>query len=86
MSALELAERTPPGMAHYAGTGPAGTTCAGCGFFMGVRRTHGIGVGVLQAGRCREFMRLMRGGGTRAVPVFKVPPDTASCRHYKPKV
>jgi hypothetical protein len=84
---MELAERTPAGMAHYAGTGPAGTTCETCGFFMGTRRTSGIGQGRMQPGRCREFMRIMRQHhGMRAVPVHKVPPETASCRHYKSKV
>ena len=86
-TALELAEATPPGMAHYAGTGPAGTSCASCQFFLGRLRAVGIGQGTLQPGRCRKFMMIMRRHhGLRTVPVLNIPPETPSCRHYGPKI
>ena len=38
-------EKTVPGMAHWAGTGPLGTTCAGCRFYRGW---------------CQKFRRMIR--------------------------
>jgi hypothetical protein len=85
-TALELAEKTPPGMAHYAGTGPPDATCGHCSYFMGAVKRSGIGTGTLQKGRCREYIRIMQKHyGLRAVPIYKLAPDTPSCRHYEPK-
>lgn len=82
-----LVAQTPPGMAHWAGSGPEGTTCRNCQHFMGKIRRTGIGVGDMQPGRCRRFIRAMKAALWRAVPVHHVPPDTPSCSHFaeKPK-
>jgi hypothetical protein len=77
---LELAEHTPPGMAHYAGTGPDHTHCASCKHFMGKPRPNGPGAGTLQPGRCAQFIRMM---GRKRAPVFRIQPSTPSCRHYQ---
>ncbi len=85
----ELAQRvaqTPPGMAHWSGTGPEATACRGCQFFMGKVRRTGIGVGEMQPGRCRKFVALMKGAlCRRSAPVHLIPPDTASCSHFAAK-
>lgn len=41
---------TVAGMAHWAGTGPPGTTCATCAFYFGW---------------CRKFREMMKTGGQR---------------------
>ena len=81
-----LIEQTPAGMAHWAGTGPAGKACRDCQHFMGKIRRTGIGVGDMQPGRCRWFISAMKAALWRAVPVHRVPPDTPSCSHFVPKV
>jgi hypothetical protein len=72
-----LVDATPPGMMHWSGTGPHGTTCEGCKFFQPRkdRETKEI------SGRCREYRRIMRGRHGSA-PVMEFPPETASCRHF----
>lgn len=79
-----VAAKTPAGMAYFIGTGPAGSQCGGCAFFMGRTPKSGIRKGELQPGRCSEFIRMMVGGkGYATAPVYNVPPDTAACRHFK---
>jgi hypothetical protein len=56
------------GMAHWAGTGPAGSKCADCSFF--IDRTNG-------AGRCAETQRMSNGRkGAR------FPEAAWACRHF----
>ena len=44
---------TPPGMAFWIGTGPAGEICGGCTYFQGTTK-----------GRCRKYRKLTgRNGG-----------------------
>jgi hypothetical protein len=66
-----LVRKTPPGMAHWASTGPAGATCGRCLFYQ--NKTE----------RCGKYIAMMRAGGSRNVPVLKVPSSTEACRHYE---
>ena len=52
---------TPPGMAHWAGTGPIGTTCRECSSWITSGRWSDAGPGGSGeplAGRCRAYKRL----------------------------
>jgi hypothetical protein len=80
-----LAAKTPAGMAYFVEAGPAGTTCGGCKFFMGTIRREVIGKGEQQAGRCREYIRMMRAKGYRSAPLYELPSATPSCRHFETK-
>jgi hypothetical protein len=78
-----LVKLTKPGMAHWAGTGPAGTTCEGCahyGFRESIRGKHGdIVKTVLHAKSCGRYFEIMRRAGGA------IGPKTPSCRHYQPR-
>src|SRR5262245_54090805 len=67
----ELINNTPPGMAHWSGTGPADRHCAQCAFY--------------RAGteRCGMFVVLLRRTGLRAVPRMPVPALTWACKYFK---
>src|SRR5262245_35084464 len=81
-----LQKATPDGMAHWAGTGPAGSTCGGCMYFAGRRQKLEKGFGDLQPGRCRKFARMIRAAWrTSHAPLLAVEPTTPSCRHWAPK-
>jgi hypothetical protein len=80
-TAYELCYTTPPGMAHYRGTGPSGETCSSCKHFMGHKRRKGR-IEIVAA-RCKRYMRMLRANGVRAVPVYLLDPDTASCRFHE---
>lgn len=66
-----------PGMAHFAATGPEGTTCHGCQFW-GKSIKFKRDAGYLLPRRCVKFASLS--GGARVKE--GVPPGTSSCRHY----
>lgn len=67
--------RTVPGMAHWAGSGPAGKFCGGCAHFMSVSR--GLG----SSTRCGKYSQMMDGRtGSK-----KLPPETASCKYFEQK-
>jgi hypothetical protein len=67
--ALEAAYRaTPPGMAHWAGSGPVGRTCGQCLYLVGHKRKHH---------RCYKYFQLM---GRWSGEIARV---TASCRHFE---
>jgi hypothetical protein len=72
---------TLPGMAHWAETGPPGTTCGQCaryGYEAPVRDRAGNTIGVTRKDkRCELFWVLMRQHGA------KLPLQTPSCRHFK---
>jgi hypothetical protein len=67
------------GMAHFAGTGPAGTTCGGCVFLDDKLagkpgREHRI-----QQPGCRKYLRLTgRHGGA-------IPDNTPACKYFEGK-
>lgn len=72
-----MIEHTPPGMAHWSGTGPAGVNCVDCGHarFNGYyKKTNHQGA--LKPIKCAQFMKMMPG----TAPSFE--PRTASCRFY----
>jgi hypothetical protein len=71
--------RSHAGMAHFADTGPAGTTCGACVFlddkFVGKPRKERR----LQQPGCRKYFQLTGWhGGT-------VPTSTPSCRYFEAK-
>lgn len=77
---------TPPGMAHWAGSGPTEKSCQDCHHFMGKVRKVGIGIGEINPGRCRKYIRLMKAAKcSRTAPVYALPPDTPACSHFAPK-
>ena len=73
-------DATPAGMMHWSGTGPAGAICGGCKFYKSrkPRETKEV------TGRCREYMRIIRGRFGQA-PVMEFPPETKACRHHAAK-
>ena len=84
-----VASKTHVGMAHFAGTGPAGCYCRGCEFYAGLSlKNHSL---VEKEGWCEKYKALVLHQG----PTMKVsghgkrfPADTAACRFYehrKPK-
>lgn len=61
---------TVPGMAHWAGTGPPGTTCATCRFHFGW---------------CKKFRSMMTPTGQRREKLIRVPDNIPSCKYYEQK-
>jgi hypothetical protein len=78
-----MVKATPPGAAHWSGTGPDGTTCEGCrhyGYSEPIRNSHGDTIKTVKHDKsCQRFFELMRWHGG------KIEPSTPSCRHYEPK-
>lgn len=80
-----LARKTHPGMAHFAGTGPAMTTCRQCIFWdgcgdMGAQRfaKRGMGGGGLKPRACAKYRSMLNGEiGPR------VPPDASACKYFE---
>lgn len=75
---------TPPGMAHWAGTGPAGTTCRECRWWMTTGKWSedqgpGGGGAPLPA-RCRRYKAF--GMLKRFGPALNH--DTPSCKYFLP--
>ena len=72
---------TAPGMAHFAATGPFGTTCSDCASF-GYRRQIRNKAGDVIATKlrrrgCRKFWELTGKHGP------EIPGRTESCRHFE---
>jgi hypothetical protein len=73
---------TRPGQAHFADTGPFGTTCGECAFlgYFKIRRTAaGDAIKTKRVQACAKFHELT--GKHGAV----LPVDTPSCRHFERK-
>jgi hypothetical protein len=76
--------RTVPGMAYWAGSGPAGTTCrecvfwTGCGQEKGYYASKGMKRGTLKPRKCERYRQMMRGETGPAVPYL-----TAACKHFE---
>ena len=68
------ARRTPDGMAHWATTGPAGTTCRQC-LLWSANGYYSSGRG-LKPGHCTKYTNLMRRKGG------KIPHTTPSCKYF----
>jgi len=62
---------THAGMAHWAGTGPRGTTCGDC-FYL-VSKPHGLGSTM----RCDKYRQMMKHWGTAPIPR-----TTPSCKYF----
>ena len=76
-----LAEKTHTGMAHFAGTGPAGASCVDCIFFNKTRSRKakvGLFSRPLSAGRCAKHTELM---GGKEGPAF--PGAAPACRYFE---
>ncbi len=71
-------QETAPGMAHWAGSGPTGTTCRECVYFTG--KTYHSKAGGFRGGSkpapCLKFKQLMRQKGP------PVPHDSAACKYF----
>jgi hypothetical protein len=73
---------TPAGMAHWAGSGPPGTTCRECCSWASVgkwREEGPGGSGEPLPSRCRKYKAL----GMTKVFGPAIPHDTPSCKHFE---
>ena len=71
--------KSPPGMAHWAGTGPKGKVCRQCIHYTNEGRYSlgGKHPGWLKPGRCTKFGAMMRKKG----PTFPI--RTLACKHFE---
>lgn len=75
--------KTQPGMAHFAGSGPEGLTCrqcehwTGCGQESGYYAKNGKHGGVLKPRSCAKYQRLMQGEVGPGVPH-----ETSACKYF----
>jgi hypothetical protein len=68
-----LVRNTSAGMAHWAGTGPAGKTCGECDFFVHVEIDLGTST------RCDKYRQMMNGKrGTE-----RIPENTQACKYFE---
>lgn len=72
--------KTPPGMAHLAGTGPSGETCRTCRFFEAGKyyATGGKHRGQLRPAPCAKYRQLSNG-----VKGAAVPHSARACKHFE---
>ncbi len=75
-----LARISHPGMAHFAGTGPRGSTCRECVFWAhgphDYRAKNGKWRGLIEAATCKKYRQItMQTGG-------KIPDDAAACKYF----
>jgi len=71
------AAKTYPGMAHWAGSGPAGETCGKCLNYGDIGDDGGSRI---KRNRCLKYYAMMdRVGGV-------IPAGTAACRHFEKAV
>ena len=70
--------RTPPGMAHWAGTGPSGTTCRECLEYSdnGYYSANSKYGSTLKPGTCHRYEKMMNKEGP------SIPYNTASCKYF----
>lgn len=75
-----LIAATPPGMAFWAGTGPASITCRECAFFDHQNSYYATGGGhggMLKPARCKKFAQLTQKLGD------KISHDTRACKYFE---
>lgn len=77
-------QATRPGMAHFAGTGPIGATCASCRYREGGSRLAELGPHAVVKIGCSMYRRLMKIKPDAKVPTFNS--STPACRHYAKRV
>lgn len=72
----EKRRKTPPGMAFWAGTGPAGKTCRECKFW----ENQGwlTSCGLLKDAHCEKYTRMMNGNVGGRIPHF-----TVACKYFE---
>ena len=63
--------KTPPGMAHWATTGPQGARCMDCRHF-GLEKDSKIGTAI-----CLKYQKMMGRKGK------KIPKQTAACKYFE---
>jgi hypothetical protein len=68
-----LVKATPPGMAHWAGTGPTEKVCRDCAAWVLVGRVR----------LCEKYKRMMGKDEWETKKV--IPSDTAACKYFEPK-
>ena len=76
---IGLLSQTHQGMAHFAGTGPAGATCRECKFWQHQKTWSsetGKGHGAPMPARCMRYQQLMHEPGKM------VPHDARACKHF----
>lgn len=71
----KLIRQTPPGMAHWAGTGPSGKTCETCKHFGTLYAENSPRA---QTNRCKLYQKLMCGkiGG-------RISENTPACKYFE---
>lgn len=70
-----LREKTPPGMAHWAGTGPEGKTCGGCNHWGYWYETR-AGISKRKTSCCEVYYRHLHiHGGS-------LPATTPACKYF----
>lgn len=83
MVTTEQINKTVPGMAHWAGTGPKGKTCRECISFATTGQRYASkggkhAKGELMPSRCAAYRRL-KGEAGKPVPHWK-----QACKHFEP--
>lgn len=75
-----LARASYPGMAHFAGTGPHGSTCRECIFWAhgphDYRAKGGKYRGLIEPATCKKYQQIVMQQGS------KVPDDAAACKYF----
>lgn len=76
-----MARATHPGMAHFAGTGPHGSTCRECIFWNhqthDYRSKNGKHRGVIMPAICKKYRALMHYEGP------KIPDEAQACKYFE---
>lgn len=70
---------TPSGMAHWAGSGPAGVTCRECIFFDHQKSYYskkGMNGGALKPARCKKYKAMTQANGGN------IPHETRACKYF----
>lgn len=75
-----FARMSVPGMAHFAGTGPAGATCRECIFWNhgphDYRAKNGKHRGLIEPATCKKFRQLTHHEGA------KIRDDLSACKYF----
>jgi hypothetical protein len=78
----EMARRTFQGMAYFAGTGPQGSTCRECKFWLYLGHHYSNTsqhVGAPKPARCEKFSEMKQGDRGAAVPH-----QARACKYFSP--
>lgn len=79
--------KTPPGMAHWAGSGPEGKTCREClrysdeGRYAANAKKHPAGG--LKPGRCLKFQEMRKAQREKNIKGDKFPHTTPACKYFE---